>query len=208
MNTHRNLFVSATLSLLFLLILVIVKKYHSDALYLPVPWFVISLLPVLLVLITDKYITKLKATPTSIEFETVQPTKPPQESERPPVAENDILPPDYLYLNHTSFLRPECQDQFQELTGVQCLHYDIRVILSSYYHGAIDRVAKVEYILHASYPHPIQVRTRKSDNFLLKEIANGEYVLFAKVYLKDHKDPIVLQRYITLWSEGPRITNS
>lgn len=205
MNGNRNLFLSAIISLLLLFVLVIVQKYHSDALALPGPWFVVSLLPVLIVLMSGSYVSKFKATPTGIEFETLQPTKPPGESERPPVAENEALPPDYFYLNHTSFLRPECQNQFQAATGVQRPHYDIRVVLSSYYHGALDRVERVEYILHASYPQPIQVRTRKNDKFMLKEIANGEYVLFAKVFLNGHKDSIVLQRYITLWREGPRI---
>lgn len=205
MKGHRDLFLSATLSLLLLLALAIIHEHHPNALTLPGPWFIVSLLPVLVILISGSYVSKFKATSTGIEFETLQPTKPPGESERPPVAENEALPPDYLYLNHTSFLRPEYQNQFQEATGVQRPHYDIRVVLSSYYHGALDRVERVEYILHASYPQPIQVRTRKNDKFMLKEIANGEYVLFAKVSLKGYKDSIVLQRYITLWREGPRI---
>jgi hypothetical protein len=38
---------------------------------------------------------------------------------------------------------------------------------------------------------------------MLKELANGEYVLVAKVFLRDRKSPLILQRYITLWKEGP-----
>lgn len=38
--------------------------------------------------------------------------------------------------------------------------------------------------------------------FLLKELANGEYVLMDKVYLKDRKEPVLLQRYTTLWESG------
>jgi hypothetical protein len=45
----------------------------------------------------------------------------------------------------------------------------------------------------------------QDDNFELKEIANGEFVLMALVYLKDKEAPIILQRYITLWPSGPRI---
>lgn len=114
-----------------------------------------------------------------------------------------VLPFDYYFLNHTSFLRKEKQDGFRKRTGVNLDHYDIRVIVDSYYHGALDRVEYVEYILHRSYPQPLQYRRNPEDKFLLKELANGEYVLMAKVFLKDRKDPVLLQRYITLWDSGP-----
>ncbi|HRD81201.1 MAG TPA: hypothetical protein PK198_26985 [Saprospiraceae bacterium] len=42
---------------------------------------------------------------------------------------------------------------------------------------------------------------------MLKELANGEYVALAKVFLKDAKEPLVLQRYISLWESGPRLDN-
>lgn len=137
----------------------------------------------------------------------IKPTKPPTDkSPLPPVREEEKLPADYFYLNHTSFLRKELQEEFQRRTGVRDLeHYDIRVIVDSYYSGAMDRIEKVEYILHEAYPHPIQVRTNKNEKFLLKELANGEYVMFAKVYILRHQNPIVLQRYIGLWKDGPRL---
>jgi hypothetical protein len=119
--------------------------------------------------------------------------------------QSNIIPADYVFLNHTSFLRPELQAEFQAKTGVICSHYDIRVIADSYYKGALDRVEKVEYLLDESYPESIQVRTRKSDKFLLKEIANGESLIIAKVYLRDRKNPLILQRFVTLWESGPRI---
>jgi hypothetical protein len=114
------------------------------------------------------------------------------------------LPADYFFMNHTSFLRPEKQEEFQKRTGIHLNHYDIRVIVDSYYRGAMERIDCVEYVLHRSYPVPLQIRRNPEDHFLLKELANGEYVLLAKVYLKDRKEPIVLQRYITLWADGPR----
>jgi len=115
------------------------------------------------------------------------------------------LPPDYYYLNHTSFLRRDKQDEFRRRTGIPLDHYDIRVIVDSYYEGALDRIEQVEYILHRAYPQPFQYRTNRSEKFLLKELANGEYVLMAKVYLKDRKDQVVLQRYINLLEAGPRL---
>lgn len=115
------------------------------------------------------------------------------------------LPLDYYFLNHTSFLRKEKQEEFRLRTGVPLDHYDIRVILDSYYLGALERVEQVKYILHRAYPHPIQIRRNAADKFLLKELANGEYVLMAEVYLKDRQEPVLLQRYIALWESGPRL---
>lgn len=120
-----------------------------------------------------------------------------------PRVTQEVLPFDYYFINHTSFLRKNKQDEFRKLTGVNLDHYDIRVVVDSYYQGALDRVEYVEYILHRSYPQPIQYRRNPEDKFLLKELANGEYVLMAKVFLKDRKDPVLLQRYITLWESGP-----
>ncbi|WP_462156339.1 pYEATS domain-containing protein [Pseudoalteromonas piscicida] len=113
------------------------------------------------------------------------------------------LPADYVYLNHVVFLREHRQAEFQSRTGLNGIpHYDIRIILNSYYKGALENVKYVEYFLHKSYPEPIQCRSQKSNNFLLKELAYGEYVLQAKVYLNDRPEPILLQRYITLEHNG------
>ena len=117
----------------------------------------------------------------------------------------EILPFDYYFLNHTSFLRREMQEEFRRRTGVTLDHYYIRVIVDSYYRRALERIEYVEYVLHSSYPQPVQIRRNPEDKFLLKELANGEYVLMAKIYLKDRKEPVLLQRYITLWDSGPHL---
>ncbi|WP_281561336.1 pYEATS domain-containing protein [Thalassomonas sp. RHCl1] len=112
---------------------------------------------------------------------------------------SDKLPADYYYLNHVAFLRQEKQEEFQQRTGlVDFPHYDIRVILDSYYKGAMEKVKYVEYFLHKSYPEPIQTRSNLKNKFLLKELANGEYVLQAKVHITGRREPLILQRYITL----------
>jgi len=71
----------------------------------------------------------------------------------------------------------------------------------------LDRIERVEYILHEAYPEPIRVRTQqhRRDYFLLKELANGEYLLRAKVFIGGLNDPVELQRYITLWRSGPEL---
>lgn len=142
----------------------------------------------------------------------IKPTKAERRPEQgggtvlPAVDVGKPLPADYLFLTHTSFLRKEKQAEFQQrcnLPGVP--HYDIRVILDSYYEGALDRVKYVVYFLHEAYPEPVQAKSNRSEKFLLKEVANGEYVLLAEVYLNDRRDPILLQRHITLWESGPKL---
>ena len=110
------------------------------------------------------------------------------------------IPLDYYFLNHVSFLRTDKQPEFRKRTGFDLDHYDIRVTVDSYYQGALDKIDYVEYVLHRGYPQPRQIRSNAEDKFLLKELANGEYVLMAKVYLIDQKMPILLQRYISLYN--------
>jgi hypothetical protein len=117
------------------------------------------------------------------------------------------LPNQTYFINHTSFLRPGKQQEFQERTGVPLDHYDIRVIIDSDDEKALDLIDRVEYVLHEAYPEPIRVRTQqhRRDYFLLKELANGEYLLRAKVYIQGRNEPVELQRYITLWRSGPEL---
>ena len=129
----------------------------------------------------------------------------PSSDKLSPVTPGDPMPADYLFMNHTSFLRLEKQQEFRDRTHVNSPHYDIMVIVDSYYEKALDSVEYVEYILHEAYPEPRQIRSNRGQKFLLKELANGEYVLLAKVFLKDRNTPLILQRFLTLWSSGPRL---
>ncbi|HEX7445555.1 MAG TPA: hypothetical protein VF300_04115, partial [Methanothrix sp.] len=79
------------------------------------------------------------------------------------------MPLDYFFLNHTSFLRTKKQAEFRKITGVDLDHYDIRVIVDSYYREALERILCVEYILHRAYgKRSIQVRSDLQINSCLK----------------------------------------
>jgi hypothetical protein len=131
--------------------------------------------------------------------------KKPDNIVLPSQPKSDALPPDYFFINHTSFLREKMQEEFKRITHVDLPHYDIRVIIDSYYIGALQRIHHVEYFLHEAFPEPIQFRKNYEDKFLLKELANGEFVLLAKIFMIDRQEPVLLQRYITLWESGPKI---
>ncbi len=129
----------------------------------------------------------------------------------PSIAPDEELPDDYLFLNHTSFYLDGTerhkaeQAAIRKKTEFDQKHYHIQVIVDSYYDGAIDRVDHVEYTLHEAFPKPVRRVSNRHERFLLKEMANGEFVLLAKAYLKGQSEPILLKRYITLWDTGPRI---
>lgn len=110
---------------------------------------------------------------------------------------------DTYFLNHTAFLRPGKQEEFQRRTGVPLPHYDIRVIVDSYDEENLDQIERVEYVLDSTYPQPVQVRTaqHRREKFLLKELAHGEYVLRARVSTRSGTS-IDLYRYISLWPMG------
>lgn len=133
-------------------------------------------------------------------------TEPQPTGRLSPVEPGDPLPADYLYLNHISFIRHERQKEFQKRTGVLGVyHYDIRVVLDSYYEKALERVLCIEYFLHSAYPDPMPVRSDRQDHFMLKELANGEFVLIAKVWLRDIKTPLLLQRFISLYETAETV---
>lgn len=202
-------------SLILLLIFGLLKISNSHLLDLESKWLIVAALPIFIFLVYSGLIRKFKALGIEFESNFILEASP---SEKNLANDNgnklelsgdtnlDIIPADYIYINHTSFLRQEKQEEFQLKTNIPGLrHYDIQVIIDSYYQGALERIKYVTYFLHQSYPEPVQTRSNKKDHFCLKEIANGEYVLTAKIYLKDSEKPIVLQRYITLWTSGPKI---
>jgi hypothetical protein len=146
----------------------------------------------------------LVAPPTGVREPGGQPRASAEPS--PGQADSEVLPFDYIFLNHTSSLRPDKQAEFKRRTRVDREHYDIRIIVDSYYRGALERIDRVEYLLNPAYPEPLRLRRNRDQKFLLKELANGESVVIARVYLHQKPDePIFLQRYIDLWPEGPRL---
>ena len=214
-NKKLNILIlTSLLSITLVLLFGILKIYSSPFLKLESRWLLVAAIPVFIGIIYSGLIHRFKA--LGVEYESaviIEATTSKrnlaggfEELGSQYGKESNKLPADYIYLNHTSFLRVDRQEEFKKRTGVNRDHFDIRVVVNSYYKGALDRITYVEYYLHKAYPEPIQKRYNKTDHFLLKEIANGEYVLVAKVFLNDLKEPIILERYITLYKEGPKIT--
>lgn len=128
-------------------------------------------------------------------------------SEQRNAIEEGQIPPDYLFLNHTSFLREAEQGRLRETTGYPGNIYDIRVILDSFDPLAMSKVDYVRYELGEAWgDRNIQVVTTSENHFLLKDLAYGPPLVVADVFLKGQPQPAVrLYRFLTLWTSGPRL---
>ncbi len=69
----------------------------------------------------------------------------------------------------------------------------------------LDRIEYVRYILHNSYPNPIQTSTDRIVRFKLKELAYGESNLRAEVKIVGQDELVCLKRYINLTETGSRL---
>lgn len=207
-NAKPQLKIGVSVSVVLFVIFFVLQYYDSRLLMLDNKWIAVSLFPIVLSLLLSGIVSEIKVLGMEVK---VVPSKTDLENANEKIdyqidTEKPVLPSDYYYLKHTSFYRKEAQEDLQKKTGLKNLKlYDIRVKLFSYYKGAFEKIDKVEYYLHSSYEHPRQLSTDKKNNFELKELAYGEYVLSAKVFVKNLDQPFIVQRYITLWDTGPRI---
>lgn len=74
----------------------------------------------------------------------------------------------------------------------------IQVILDSFNESLLDKVSKVVYHLHPSFPNPDRSTNNRKRRFELKTGAWGDFNLSADVYFKGYEKPIMLYRFINL----------
>ena len=49
----------------------------------------------------------------------------------------------------------------------------------------LDKIRSVEYLLHPTFPQPVQVRSSPEDNFALESAGWGEFSILVRVTYKD-----------------------
>ncbi len=72
----------------------------------------------------------------------------------------------------------------------------IQVIVDSFNDRLLDKIKKVVYHLHPSFPNPDRETDNRRRRFELKTGGWGEFNLSADIYFKGYKKPITLYRYI------------
>jgi len=92
-----------------------------------------------------------------------------------------------IYLIHTA--KPD-----REIEGR--LHYNINAWLDADSHTIMNKVSKVVYYLHPTFPEPIRENTNRRSNFELVTLAWGQFNLRADVYFEDREKPLTLFRYL------------
>ncbi|MFG2502259.1 protein kinase [Streptomyces sp. NPDC048441] len=75
-------------------------------------------------------------------------------------------------------------------------YHRIRVFLEGDDDGDLDRVTKVVYHLHPTFPEPDRVVTDRTTEFELKMSAWGEFALTADVHVEGRQTPLRLERYL------------
>ncbi|MFI9788919.1 pYEATS domain-containing protein [Kitasatospora sp. NPDC051984] len=108
-----------------------------------------------------------------------------------PAALADVAPPATLHLAHTARADGSRSTKSRP-------YFRIRVYLASFDAADLDRVTKVVYHLHPTFPQPDRTVTDRSTDFGLVVLAWGEFNLTADVYLAGRRKPVRLERYLNI----------
>jgi hypothetical protein len=96
----------------------------------------------------------------------------------------------YFYLVHSASYNPAWSRQKGRP------YYTIRVWLEADSPEFLDKVSKVVYHLHPTFPNPDREVTTRDNDFELKTYAWGQFNLSADVYFEDGVRPLKLFRYL------------
>lgn len=107
-----------------------------------------------------------------------------------------------IALLHTSFLRADKTREFDD--GRAYYQFEVIVIAPD---DVLERVVSVQYTLEDVWPPEQRSRTvtDRRSRFKLKELANGTSIVNARVDLRDQDRPLILNRFIDLRPDGPRL---
>lgn len=105
-------------------------------------------------------------------------------------------------LLHTSFLRPDKTREFND--GRTYYQFEVIVMAPD---DVLQRIESVIYQLDNAWPKDQRVKeiTDRASRFKMQQLANGTSIVVATVQLRDQDQPVVLNRFIDLRPDGPRI---
>ncbi len=76
--------------------------------------------------------------------------------------------------------------------------YSVAISLDADDDASLDKVQRVVYHLHPTFPQPDVEVTNRQTQFGHRTLAWGQFMLTADVYLKGKKEPLRLYRYLNL----------
>lgn len=107
-----------------------------------------------------------------------------------------------IALLHTSFFRPDKTREFSD--GLTYYQFEVIVMAPD---DVLERVESVRYELEDAWPEDLRVKTitDRASRFKMRDLANGTSIVIARVKLREQEQPVVLNRFIDLRPDGPRI---
>lgn len=105
-----------------------------------------------------------------------------------------------IALLHTSFLSEKGTTTFSD--GRPYYQFEVVVIAPD---DVMSRIISVTYELEKAWPDPVQEVTDRASRFKLKQLANGTSIVLARIHLRGQTEPLLLNRFIDLRPDGPRI---
>lgn len=75
-------------------------------------------------------------------------------------------------------------------------YYQVQIYLDADEPATLDKIEKVIYHLHPTFPERQRLLTNRNDRFQLEIKAWGEFMLYALVYFKSRNKPVRLKRYL------------
>jgi len=122
--------------------------------------------------------------------------RPPEQifeevQKRPALNEMDMELSKYFRLVHSASYNPEYSREQGRA------YYTLRVSLDADNETMLDKVSKVVYHLHPTFPNPDREVTTRDNNFEFMTYAWGQFNLTADVYfIDDEEKPLKLFRYL------------
>jgi hypothetical protein len=105
-----------------------------------------------------------------------------------------------IALLHTSFLSVEGTKRLSD--GRTYYQFEVVVIAPD---DVMNRITSVTYELEKVWSDPVREVTDRASRFKLKELANGTTIVLARIHLRGQTEPLLLNRFIDLQPDGPRI---
>jgi hypothetical protein len=134
--------------------------------------------------------------PLSLGEVAAQAERIPSPSEGRPVTLENVA------LLHTSFLSPESTRRFGD--GRTYYQFEVIVVAPS---DVMLRISQVTYHLEDVWPSELRTRVirDRDTRYKMKDLANGTSVVVAEIDFNDTTPSLVLNRFIDLHPDGPRL---